>query len=180
MDLLSFGQNSLLFVGGLVLVGVTLLSAIQTFILPRAAQDPLVKFVFKLVRKLFDFRLRFTDTFDQRERIMAFYAPFSLMVLLPVWYFLFFLAICSYYRAAGAESWYVAFARERFISVYAWDSTRSIPSLIFTPGIQRGDDWPAHGGAPDSLPSNDVFRVLSPRNDWLRSWKFARAILLPR
>jgi hypothetical protein len=122
MDWLNFGQNSLLFFGGVLLVSVTVLSAVRTFVLPRAARDPLVKVVFGLVRKLFNFRLRFTSTFDQRERIMAFYAPASLMVLLPVWYLFVLLGFMLLFRAAGEVSWY--------------EALRDSGSALFTLGFQ--------------------------------------------
>lgn len=106
---LQFGLHGLLFSAGVILVGLTLMSAIQTFVLPRAAQDPLVKVVFWAVRKIFDLRLRAAHTFGERERIMAFYAPLSLMALLPAWYLLVMLGYMLMFRAVGAETWYLAF-----------------------------------------------------------------------
>jgi hypothetical protein len=105
----DIGIRGLLFCAGLLLVGFTLMSAVQTFVLPRAAQDPLVKLVFTLVFKLFHLRLHFTHTFQQREQVMAFYAPLSLMALLPAWYVLVMLGYTLMYRAFGATTWYLAF-----------------------------------------------------------------------
>jgi hypothetical protein len=103
------GLRGLLFLGGMTLVGLTLLSAVQTFVLPRAVPDLLNKVVFRMMRKLFNLRLRFSRTFAQRERVMAIYAPFSLMALLAAWYVLVMLGYMLMYRAVGAESWYMAF-----------------------------------------------------------------------
>jgi hypothetical protein len=110
MNLLFISSlRGLLFFGGMTLVGLTLLSAVQTFVLPRAVPDLLNKVVFRVMRKLFNLRMRFTRTFSERERIMAIYAPFSLMALLAAWYLLVMFGYMLMYRAVGAESWYTAF-----------------------------------------------------------------------
>lgn len=44
---------------GLLIIAATVLSAVRTFVLPRAAHDPISRFVFRGLRRLFDFRLRF-------------------------------------------------------------------------------------------------------------------------
>ena len=67
---------------GLAIVLITLLSAIKAFVLPRGVRVWLVRFVFQLVRAVFSFKLRRAD-FEQREQIMALYAPLAL-VLMPV------------------------------------------------------------------------------------------------
>lgn len=73
------------FVLGLFIVKMTLLSAIRTFVLPRMAQDQLVRWTFVVVRRLFEFRLRNLTTYEERDSIMAFYAPIALLSLVPTW-----------------------------------------------------------------------------------------------
>ena len=46
---INFGLRGLLFLAGMLLVGLTLMSAVQTFVLPRSVRDPQVKLVFKFV-----------------------------------------------------------------------------------------------------------------------------------
>src|SRR5579859_864247 len=84
-DLLLILARIVAFVGGLFIVGATLISAIRTFVLPRSAPDQIVRLVFVLIRRLFDLRTRKTTTYEQRDQIMAMYAPLSLMALPVVW-----------------------------------------------------------------------------------------------
>jgi len=73
------------FVGGLFIVGATLISAVRTFVLPRSAPDQIVRIVFVLIRKLFDLRTHNVTTYERRDQIMAMYAPLSLLALPVVW-----------------------------------------------------------------------------------------------
>lgn len=72
--------RSLAFVGGLVLVISMVLSAIRSFILPRAAQVLLIRLVFQGNRFLFNLRAHRAKSYEERDRIMALYAPISLFV----------------------------------------------------------------------------------------------------
>jgi len=76
----------LAFIAGLIVVIATLFSAVSTFVLPRSARSQLNRLVFGLLRRAFGLVLRFTKTYEQRDAIMAYYAPFALLLLLPVWY----------------------------------------------------------------------------------------------
>jgi hypothetical protein len=80
MDLLRL----FVFVFGSALATRTVFSAIQTFVLPRGANDRLSRFIFQIVFGLFRVLLRKTSTYEQRDRIMAFYAPISLLALIPI------------------------------------------------------------------------------------------------
>ena len=73
------------FILGLVIVAATIVSAIRTFVLPRSVPDPLTNFVLRTVRFFFNLRLRSADNYADRDRVMAFYAPFSMVSLLPTW-----------------------------------------------------------------------------------------------
>lgn len=73
------------FLLGIALVIVTLFSVIETFVLPRSASDPIARTVFRSVRALFNIRMRFAHTYLEKDRVMAFFAPVSLLALLPVW-----------------------------------------------------------------------------------------------
>jgi len=80
------------FILGLALFAVTLASAIRTFVLPRNATDWLTRSVFLAIRSIFDLRLRGATTYAQRDRIMAFYAPVTVLALLPTWLILVWIA----------------------------------------------------------------------------------------
>jgi hypothetical protein len=76
------------FLIGMVIAGGTLFSAIETFVLPRSAQDKITRLVFKIVRAFFALLLRGTRNYEGRDRVMSFYAPIALLVLLTTWYIL--------------------------------------------------------------------------------------------
>ena len=98
------------FVLGVSIAAATILSAIRTFVLPRSASDLIARWTFLTTRRLFEFRLRFAPTYAERDRIMAYYAPISLLLLLPVWLFLTEIGFSFMFWAVGADSYYEAFA----------------------------------------------------------------------
>lgn len=93
----------LAFAFGLWLVVFTLNSAVRTFVLPRSAQDKLTRFVFRRIRRIFDFRTRRVTTYEHRDAIMAMYAPMALMMLLPTWYLLVMVGYVLMFWATGVE-----------------------------------------------------------------------------
>ena len=78
MDLLL---SILIFVAGTALVIYVLLSAIRTFVLPRAASELLTRLLFIMVRFFFDLRAKKVSSYEARDHIMALYAPISLILL---------------------------------------------------------------------------------------------------
>lgn len=68
---------------GFYLIISMVLAAIKTFILPRPARVGIVGAVFGGVRLLFDLRARQAESYAERDRVMALYAPIALF-LVPV------------------------------------------------------------------------------------------------
>ncbi len=102
MDLLRL----FVFIFGGAIVARTVFSAIQTFVLPRGANDRLSRFIFQIVFGLFRVLLRKTRTYGQRDRIMAFYAPISLLALIPIYLILIMLGFAGMFWAVGnVGSW---------------------------------------------------------------------------
>lgn len=66
---------------GFYLVVSMALAAIKTFILPRPAQVGVIQAVFTGVRFLFDFRARRAESYVERDRQMALYAPVALFMV---------------------------------------------------------------------------------------------------
>jgi hypothetical protein len=91
----------LVFLLGLAIVARAVFSAIQTFVLPRSANDRLSRFVFGAIFRLFRLLLGKTRTYEQRDRIMAFFAPIGLLALIPVYLILIFLGFGGLYWAVG-------------------------------------------------------------------------------
>jgi len=95
----------LVFILGAFTAGFTLSSAVRSFVLPRSAPDPLARLVFigsRLVFRLFTLR---ANTYLARDRILAVYAPVTLLVLLPVWLVLVWLGYAGMYWSLGIANW---------------------------------------------------------------------------
>jgi hypothetical protein len=98
-----------IFLIGLAVVILTLFSAVSTFVLPRAAASNLNRIVFGLLRRIFELLMRFSKDYSGRDAIMAYYAPISLMTLVPVWYLLVALGYSVMYWALGVGDFFMAF-----------------------------------------------------------------------
>lgn len=95
-----------IFILGLTVVIMTIFSALSTFVLTRAARSQLNRFVFGIMRRIFEFILRFTRTYEQRDSIMAYYSPISLIMLVPVWYALIMVGYAAMYWSLGVGDWF--------------------------------------------------------------------------
>ncbi|MEP6689976.1 MAG: hypothetical protein ABJD07_02400 [Gemmatimonadaceae bacterium] len=93
----------LAFVVGAAMVPGAIVSATRTFVLPRAAPDPLVRFTFHATRWIFDARLSFVHEYEDRDRVMALYAPVSLLMLPLVWLTVTLFGYAAVYWALGVE-----------------------------------------------------------------------------
>lgn len=98
-----------IFLAGLLLTFAALLSAVRTFVLPRSAPDRLTRSVFRIVRMLFNLPVSRMRSFEQRDRVMAFYAPFSLLLLLPTWLAVVLVGYMAMFWALGVRPWVEAF-----------------------------------------------------------------------
>ncbi len=106
---MGFLLHPLVFVLGLTLVLGTFSSALSTFVLPRSVRSELNRFVFGLVRYVFEIPLHFIRSFEGRDALMAYYAPIALMLLVPTWYLLVALGYSGMYWALGVDDWLTAF-----------------------------------------------------------------------
>lgn len=98
-----------IFIVGMVVVVATISSAISTFVLPRSARSQLNRLIFGLLRRLFEFAMRFARTYEQRDSIMAYYAPVALMTLVPTWYILISIGYSFMYWALRAGDYFFDF-----------------------------------------------------------------------
>jgi hypothetical protein len=99
----------LVFLLGLGLVTSTVIPAIRTFVLPRSAPSLLTRAVFAAMQRLFTLRVRWMQTYRERDRGLELYAPLSLLSLPPVWLALVLVGYIGMYWALGVSSWYTAF-----------------------------------------------------------------------
>ena len=115
------------FVGASIAV-LTCYSAIETFVLPRPAQDALTRLVFIVIRRLFQLRIRFARTYVERDKIMALYAPVGLLALVPTWLILVAFGYALMYWAFGIDSFY--------------EDLRLSGSSLLTLGFAAADGFP--------------------------------------
>jgi hypothetical protein len=99
----------LVFAIGLALVIYISLSAVRTFVLPRAASETLTRILFIMTRFFFDLRAKKATTYEERDHIMALYAPLSLILLLPYWLILVLIGYMGMFWAIGVRPWTAAF-----------------------------------------------------------------------
>lgn len=107
--MMDFVFRVLAFGAGFGLVALTILSAVRTLVLPRAAPDQLTRLVFVVIRKVFGVGLKFARSFREMDSLMALYAPIGLLALVPGWLILVTLGYMGMMWAAGDISWYQAF-----------------------------------------------------------------------
>ena len=112
---------------GAVVVLWTLASAIQTVVVPRDTQVALTRVHFRTVRRVFAFVVRPTTSYERRDRILALYAPVSLVLLPGVWVALLTAGFSAIFWGAGIDPVYEAFATSG--------------SSLFTLGFDRPEGW---------------------------------------
>src|SRR5687767_12931007 len=102
--------RALVFLLGGAVVFATFGSAVRTVILPRGVPARLARTVFIVMRMLFRLRARGSATYEKRDRIMALYAPLSLLALLVTWVTMVFAGYMAMLWALGGRS-----VREAFV-----------------------------------------------------------------
>lgn len=95
-----FARIALLLMGIVIILG-TFTSALRTFVLPRSAPDDLTRFVFRNVRRGFNLFARRASTYEDRDRIMAMYAPIALIMLPITWWSFVLIGYTVIYIAQG-------------------------------------------------------------------------------
>lgn len=97
------------FGAGVAFIGVTLSSAVRTFVVPRSIRDPLTRKIWRLSRRFFNIFLRRMDTYEARDRLMAFYAPVTLTLYPIVLLWCITIGYALVYWALGELSFYDAY-----------------------------------------------------------------------
>jgi len=106
MDALFLALRVLLVAGSFVLVAATALSALRTFVLPRAANTFLSRLVFFTIRRGFDKVVRRLDRYERQDAVMALFAPVGLLALPVVWLLLVFASYAvAFWSIDPAAGW---------------------------------------------------------------------------
>jgi hypothetical protein len=77
---------------------------VRTFVVPRGTTSSLTRAVFLSSRRLFETVARPSRSYRARDRVMALYAPITLLVLPLVWLALLMVAFAGMFWALGADS----------------------------------------------------------------------------
>lgn len=99
----------ILFLAGFLLVTSTVIAAIKSFVLPRGIDVWLTRITFRTVHGLFHLRLSNSASYAERDRIMAFFAPFTLVLLPAIMLTLVLLGYALMYWAVSPMTAYEAF-----------------------------------------------------------------------
>jgi hypothetical protein len=86
------------------------IAAIQTFVLPRSAFVPLTGATWRVIYLLFRFFARRRDTYEERDKMMAMFAPVALLSLPVVFVLLLIIAYTLIFWSAFSLSLYDAFS----------------------------------------------------------------------
>ncbi len=97
------------FAAGAVVVWFTLASALRTMVLPRGIPARLARIVFVSMRWVFRLRAGRRASYERRDRVMAFYAPISLLALLSTWLVLVLFGYWAMFWALGTHPVRAAF-----------------------------------------------------------------------
>jgi hypothetical protein len=118
---------------GVLVVAGTLLSAIRTVVLPRAAAVRLTRVVFVSVRRVFEWWARRCRTYERQDAVLAHFAPVALLLLPVVWLSIVLLSGTAIFWALGEHS-----LDDAFIT-----SGSSLLTLGFTTAWPSSREWSA-------------------------------------
>jgi len=99
------GLRVLAFVAGSLLCICVVDSAVRTFVVPRGTVSTLTRTVFRTSRRLFEVVARPSRSYELRDRVMALYAPFTLLLLPAVWLAMLFLGFTAIFWALLGADW---------------------------------------------------------------------------
>lgn len=167
--------NVALTLGGVVAIVAVFDSAIRTFMLPRGASAPLTRIVFSTVRSFFNLLARETRTYEQRDRAMALYAPFSLLALVLVWVVVVMGSYLCFYRVLSVDSWRAAFRLSGSSILTLGSSVRPVTSRLICWSSAKPRwvwrSWPCSS----RISLRSTARSHTERY-WWRDWRSAAAV----
>ena len=93
----------LAFIAGVIVVSRAVASAVRVFVLPRASNEPIARLVFTWTSRVFRMVAKPSKPYAFRDRVMAYYAPVSLLVLPIVWLAIVLVGYTAIFWAFGAD-----------------------------------------------------------------------------
>jgi hypothetical protein len=95
------------FLLGVATVFVTIASAVRTFVVPRPQNAFLTRVVFQAMINLFNLYIKWRkiNTYEGRDRVLAYFAPVTLLILPVVWVMYMILGYMFIYWGMAVRSW---------------------------------------------------------------------------
>jgi ABC-type multidrug transport system fused ATPase/permease subunit len=97
-------------VTGAALVFAVLDAAVRSLVLPRGSVVALTRLIWVSTRRVFNLVARMSKTYEGRDRVMALYAPLTLLVQPAVWLAMVLAGFMMMFHALGVASWRQAFS----------------------------------------------------------------------
>jgi hypothetical protein len=94
---------------GAFVVVLVIDAAIRTFVLPRGATVTFTRLISRASRVVFDLFARPARSYEQRDRVMALFAPFTLVLMPAVWLACIFGAFAAIFWSLEMVAWSEAF-----------------------------------------------------------------------
>jgi hypothetical protein len=94
---------------GVVVVVAVVDAAVRTFVLPRGVSVRLTRLISLASRRVFDMIARPARSYEQRDRVMALYAPLTMLLYPTVWLTFIFGAFAAIFWSVESISWREAF-----------------------------------------------------------------------
>ena len=101
--------NILMFLLGVAVVASALTSAVLTLVLPRGTRDLLQHVIYQLTWLVFLPPTRLARSYEQRDRVMALYAPSTLLLLPVTWLTLVLIGYMMMFWSLSDRQWSEAF-----------------------------------------------------------------------
>ena len=120
------------FVLGLALVCAVLDAAVRSLVLPRGAVVALTRIIWISTRGVFNLAASTSKTYEGRDRIMALYAPLTLLVQPVVWLGMVLAGFLMMFHALGVSSWRGAFSESgSSLFTLGFVHPRDLPTTAF-------------------------------------------------
>lgn len=126
---MELAVSSAWFAAGLVLILAVIDAAVRTLVLPRGSVVALSRVIWVSSRRIFNLLAKARDTYEGRDRVMALYAPLTLLVVPVIWLAMVLVGFMMMFHGVGVSNWRTAFVESG--------------SSLFTLGFVRPSDLPA-------------------------------------
>ncbi len=116
--------------GAVAVLGV-LASSLSTVVLPRGVRSRLGRWLMLALRLLFKLRIRSRTSYEVRDRLLAFYAPFAILSLLGAWVLGLLAGYTAMQWAVGVHPWRAAFTMSgASLTTLGFVSPRTLPQTV--------------------------------------------------